>query len=66
MQGILARAVHCWVLTSGVHRVQLCVSRHCGCADVSVLLQGALVMPLMSTGFSMGLVKFNLITARKP
>ena len=29
-------------------------------------MQGALVMPLMSTGFSMGLVKFNLITARKP
>ena len=30
-----------------------------------VALQGALVMPLMSTGFSMGLVKFNLITGLK-
>ena len=30
-----------------------------------VLVQGALVMPLMSTGFSMGLVKFNLITGVK-
>jgi tocopherol O-methyltransferase len=30
------------------------------------LLQGALVMPLMAQGFKMGLVKFNLITARKP
>ena len=29
------------------------------------LVQGALVMPLMSTGFSMGLVKFNLITGVK-
>lgn len=29
-------------------------------------VQGALVMPLMSTGFSMGLVKFNLITGVKP
>lgn len=33
---------------------------------ISDAMQGALVMPLMSTGFSMGLVKFNLITARKP
>ena len=30
------------------------------------LVQGALVMPLMARGFSIGLVKFNLITARKP
>ncbi|KAK9828621.1 hypothetical protein WJX72_001129 [[Myrmecia] bisecta] len=29
-------------------------------------LKGALVMPLMSRGFDMGLVKFNLITAKKP
>lgn len=34
--------------------------------EVYIFVQGALVMPLMSTGFSMGLVKFNLITARKP
>ena len=66
MQEILAKTAFRWVLTSGVHRVQLCVFRRCMCVDVSVLLQGALVMPLMSTGFSMGLVKFNLITARKP
>uniref|UniRef100_A0A383VH03 Methyltransferase type 11 domain-containing protein n=1 Tax=Tetradesmus obliquus TaxID=3088 RepID=A0A383VH03_TETOB len=29
-------------------------------------IKGALVMPLMAQGFKMGLVKFNLITARKP
>lgn len=29
-------------------------------------LRGALVMPLMAQGFRMGLIKFNLITARKP
>ena len=28
--------------------------------------QGALVMPLMAQGFNMGLIKFNIITARKP
>ena len=28
-------------------------------------LQGALVMPLMSTGYKMGLIKFVLITAEK-
>ena len=28
--------------------------------------QGAVVMPLMKRGFSIGLIKFNLITARKP
>ncbi len=28
--------------------------------------QGALVMPLMAQGFKMGLIKFNIITARKP
>jgi len=29
-------------------------------------IKGALVMPLMAEGFKMGLIKFNLITARKP
>jgi hypothetical protein len=29
-------------------------------------MQGAVVMPLMKRGFSMGLIKFVLITARKP
>ena len=29
-------------------------------------MKGALVMPLMAQGFNMGLIKFNLITARKP
>ncbi|KAL6751861.1 S-adenosyl-L-methionine-dependent methyltransferase [Haematococcus lacustris] len=29
-------------------------------------IKGALVMPLMAQGFQMGLIKFNLITARKP
>lgn len=34
--------------------------------DISCLsVQGALVMPLMARGFSIGLVKFNLITGRK-
>ena len=31
-----------------------------------ISLQGALVMPLMSTGYKMGLIKFVLITAEKP
>ena len=38
-------------------------------AKLLVLLQcpaqGALVMPLMAQGFQMGLIKFNVITARK-
>lgn len=29
-------------------------------------IKGALVMPLMAQGFRMGLIKFNIITARKP
>ncbi|GAX73431.1 hypothetical protein CEUSTIGMA_g883.t1 [Chlamydomonas eustigma] len=29
-------------------------------------IKGALVMPLMAQGYNMGLIKFNLITARKP
>lgn len=29
-------------------------------------IKGALVMPLMSRGYSVGLIKFNLITAEKP
>ena len=29
-------------------------------------LRGALVMPLMSFGYRMGLIKFGLITATKP
>ena len=29
-------------------------------------IRGALVMPLMAQGFQMGLIKFNLITAKKP
>ena len=29
-------------------------------------IKGALVMPLMAQGFAMGLIKFNLITGRKP
>eukprot|EP00798_Chlamydomonas_sp_ICE-L_P008462 gene8462-4905_t len=29
-------------------------------------IKGALVMPLMAQGFSMGLIKFNLITGRQP
>ncbi|KAG1672370.1 hypothetical protein FOA52_010988 [Chlamydomonas sp. UWO 241] len=29
-------------------------------------IKGALVMPLMAQGFQMGLIKFNIITARKP
>eukprot|EP00884_Botryococcus_braunii_P011260 jgi/Botrbrau1/20134/Bobra.0173s0036.1 len=29
-------------------------------------IKGALVMPLMATGFKRGVIKFNLITARKP
>lgn len=29
-------------------------------------IKGALVMPLMAQGFKMGLIKFNLITAKKP
>jgi len=29
-------------------------------------IKGALVMPLMARGFTIGLIKFNLITARKP
>jgi tocopherol O-methyltransferase len=29
-------------------------------------IKGALVMPLMAQGFRMGLVKFVLITGRKP
>lgn len=32
----------------------------------AVWQQGALVMPLMARGFQMGVVKFNLIAARKP
>ena len=36
--------------------------RECCC----VCPQGALVMPLMAQGFKMGLIKFNLISARKP
>jgi len=34
--------------------------------DLGVYLQGALVMPLMSNGYKMGLIKFVLITAEKP
>ena len=30
------------------------------------MLQGALVMPLMASGYRMGLIKFVLITAIKP
>ncbi|GMH40163.1 hypothetical protein BSKO_08067 [Bryopsis sp. KO-2023] len=32
----------------------------------STAIKGALVMPLMSLGFNMGTIKFNLITGRKP
>lgn len=35
------------------------------CPCVCIYSQGALVMPLMAQGFSMGLIKFNLITATK-
>lgn len=35
-------------------------------AFARLFIQGALVMPLMARGFQLGLVKFVLITGRKP
>lgn len=60
-------ALHCNLLGVCTFHAATSMDHLDAVTDTTALsAQGALVMPLMAQGYRRGLIKFNLITARKP